>query len=139
MNRLHCIVGEEKHGGRTVHPVEPAPACLPPLNLYPLVKPHAEIARMWARARTNLLAEHDKLDRAIEALDGPKRRGRPPGPRTVAPAKRNRTLNAAGRKAIAEAARKRWAAIRAGNAPSPLRSGRSGGQHRPRPPIIRVW
>src|SRR6516165_3918272 len=79
MNRLHCIAGEEKHGGRTVHPVEPAPACLPPLNLYPLVKPHAEIARMWARARTNLLAEHDKLDRAIEALDGPKRRAVPLG------------------------------------------------------------
>jgi len=50
-----------------------------------------------------LLAERDKLNRAIEALGGPKRRGRPPG----------RTLSAAGRKAIAKAQRKRWAAIRA--------------------------
>jgi len=67
-----------------------------------------------------LFAERDKLNRTIEALDGPKRRGRPPGPRTVAPAKRKRTLSAAGRKAIAEAARKRWAAIRAGKARSPF-------------------
>jgi len=67
-----------------------------------------------------LFAERDKLNRAIEALDGPKRRGRPPGPRTIAPAKRKRTLSAAGRKAIAEAARKRWAAIRAGKARSPF-------------------
>jgi len=50
-----------------------------------------------------LLAERDRLNRAIEALGGPKRRGRPPG----------RTLSAAGRKAIAEGQRKRWAAIRA--------------------------
>jgi len=50
-----------------------------------------------------LLAEREKLNRAIEALGGPKRRGRPPG----------RTLSAAGRKAIAKAQRKRWAAIRA--------------------------
>jgi hypothetical protein len=67
-----------------------------------------------------LLAERNKLNRAIEALGGPKRRGRPPGPRTVAPAKRKRGLTAAGRKAISEAARKRWAAIRAGKAPSPF-------------------
>ena len=61
-----------------------------------------------------MFAERDKLDRAIEVLDGSRRQGRPPEPRTVAPAKRKRTLSAAGRKAIAEAARKRWAAIRAG-------------------------
>jgi hypothetical protein len=67
-----------------------------------------------------LQAERDKLNRAIEALDGPKRRGRPPGPRTIAPAKRKRTLSAAGWKAIADAARKRWAAIRAGKARSPF-------------------
>ena len=60
-----------------------------------------------------LFADRDKLNRAIEALDGPKRRGRPPGPRTIAPAKRKRTLSAAGRKAIAEGQRKRWAAIKA--------------------------
>jgi len=33
-----------------------------------------------------LLAEREKLNRAIEALGGPKRRGRPPGPRAVASA-----------------------------------------------------
>jgi hypothetical protein len=65
-----------------------------------------------------LLAERDKLNRAIEALGGPKRRGRPFGMRNVP--KRKRTLSAAGRKAIADAARKRWAAIRAGKAPSPF-------------------
>ena len=71
-----------------------------------------------------MFAERDKLNRVIEALDGPKRRGRPPmhqtGPRTVAPEKRRRTFSAAGRKAMAEAARKRWAAIKAGKAPSPF-------------------
>ena len=65
-----------------------------------------------------LLAERDKLNRAIEALGGPKRRGRPPGTRNLP--KPKRTLSAAGRKAIAAAARKRWAAIRAGKAPSPF-------------------
>jgi hypothetical protein len=74
-----------------------------------------------------LFAERDKLNRAIEALHGPKRRGRPPGTRNkLAPAKGSaitelkRRLSAAGRKAIAEAAKKRWAAIRAGKAPSPF-------------------
>ena len=66
-----------------------------------------------------LLAERDKLNRAIEALGGPKRRGRPPGTRNVP--KRKRTLSAAGRKAIADAARKRWAAIKAGRVPWPFR------------------
>jgi hypothetical protein len=79
-----------------------------------------------------LTAERDKLNRAIEALGGttPKRRGRPPGTRnTLAvteaapPAKPKRKLSAAGRKAIADAARKRWAAIRAGKAPSPFAKG----------------
>ena len=63
-----------------------------------------------------LLAERDKVNRAIEALGGTtgKRRGRPPGTRnTLGPAKGNamtepkRKLSAAGRKAISEAARKR--------------------------------
>jgi hypothetical protein len=86
-----------------------------------------------------LIAERDRLSRAIEALAGPlKRRGRPPGsgrknaaatldasnlsqpaaPR--APANGKRTLSASGRKAIADAAKKRWAAIKAGKAPSPF-------------------
>jgi hypothetical protein len=76
-----------------------------------------------------LLAERDKLNRAIEALDGatPKPRGRPPGPRnapaaseTVAPAKPKRKLSAAGRRAIIDATKKRWALIKAGRLPSPF-------------------
>jgi hypothetical protein len=75
-----------------------------------------------------LMDERDKLNRAIEALQGSagKRRGRPPGTvnrhavAEVAPAPRKRTLSAVGRKAIADAARKRWAAIKAGKATSPF-------------------
>jgi hypothetical protein len=80
----------------------------------------------WPMSKEQILAllfvERDRLNLAIEALGGTtgKRRGRPPGSRTIAPAKRKRTLSAAGRKAIAEAARKRWAAIRAGKARSPF-------------------
>jgi hypothetical protein len=72
-----------------------------------------------------LIAERDRLSRAIDALQGPtKRRGRRPGagkkPVTVttpastpAPVARKRTMSAAGRKAIAEGARRRWALIKA--------------------------
>jgi len=76
-----------------------------------------------------MLAERDRLNHAIEALGGitGKRRGRPPGTHNKpAPAKGSATgkpkrkLSAAGRKAIVEAARKRWAAIKAGKAPSPF-------------------
>jgi hypothetical protein len=73
-----------------------------------------------------LVVERNRLDAAILALQGPiKRRGRPPkeAAATVpaaAPVKHKRTLSAAGRKAIADAARKRWAAIKAGKAPSPF-------------------
>jgi hypothetical protein len=76
-----------------------------------------------------LIAERDRLNRAIEALGGGKRRGRPPGRKPAAsaptenvqpPVRRKRRLSAAGRKAIAEAARKRWAAIKAGKAASPF-------------------
>ena len=83
-----------------------------------------------------LIAERNRLDAAIQALEGPvKRRGRPPAkkapaatvaapaPAPVAPPKR--TLSAAGRKAIAEGARKRWAAIKAGKAPSPFAKGKT--------------
>jgi hypothetical protein len=80
-----------------------------------------------------LVQERDRLNRAIEALGGTtkKRRGRPPGstnkksvasPNEVnssAPAKR-KGMSAAGRKAIADAARKRWKLIKAGKAPSPF-------------------
>jgi hypothetical protein len=59
-----------------------------------------------------------KLQQARALLTGgtatPVRRGRPAGSKnaTVAPKKR-RKMTAAGRKAIAEAQRKRWAAIKA--------------------------
>src|ERR1700679_3522954 len=77
-----------------------------------------------------LLSEGNKIEKAIEALQGPKRKGRPPGPgrkavlpsvepdshppQTVvltAPAKRK--MSAAGRRAIIAGTKKRWAAIRA--------------------------
>jgi hypothetical protein len=88
-----------------------------------------------------LIAERARLTSAIEALQGPiKRRGRPPGsvgkgathasgensapkvapPPARQPVRRKRKLSAAGRKAISDAARKRWAAIKAGKAASPF-------------------
>ena len=90
-----------------------------------------------------LIVERDRLARAIEALQGSaKRRGRPPGStrkgvilqsgdQTTAkvastpaaepvPVRHKRRLSAAGRQAIADGARKRWAAIKAGKAPSPF-------------------
>ena len=74
-----------------------------------------------------MFAERDKLNRAIEALGGPKRRGRPPGTRNkLASARGNaiaepkRKLSAASRKAMVAAAKKRWALIKAGKAPSPF-------------------
>ena len=81
-----------------------------------------------------LIAERDKLNRAIEALQGSatKRRGRPPGsvnketavaPAAVAAAPAKRKMSAAGRERIAEAARKRWALIKAGKAKSPFAKG----------------
>src|ERR1700674_3003677 len=68
-----------------------------------------------------LIAERDKLNRAIEALQGPaKRRGRPPkNPLMVAapavasaPKKRRRRRSAAQRKAQAERMKAYWAAKR---------------------------
>jgi hypothetical protein len=72
-----------------------------------------------------LIAERDRLSHAIDALQGPaKRRGRPPGhTAATAPAQTarlKRRLTAAGRRAIAEAARRRWALIKAGKAKSPF-------------------
>ena len=80
-----------------------------------------------------LVSERNKLTKAIEALQGPKRKGRPPGPGRKAlppsieqdsessasvdpttPAKRK--MSAAGRRAIIAGTKKRWAAIRAAKA-----------------------
>jgi hypothetical protein len=66
-----------------------------------------------------LIEERDRLSRAIEALQGnAPQGGRQAGGQAVAShrkpaAKPKRTLSAAGRRAIAEAARRRWAAVRA--------------------------
>jgi hypothetical protein len=84
-----------------------------------------------------LIAERDRLDRAIQILQdgGAKRRGRPPKNPTLnhpsvpdgvkpasaaTPVRRKRIMSAAGRKAIGDATRKRWALIRAGKAASPF-------------------
>jgi hypothetical protein len=65
-----------------------------------------------------LIAERDKLSRAIEALQGPaKRPGRkPPSVETAAAAPaspKKRRLSAGARRKIAAAQKKRWAAIKA--------------------------
>jgi hypothetical protein len=79
-----------------------------------------------------LIAERNRLDAAIQALQGSaKRRGRPPARKASAaavagvapakaPVKRKHKLSAAARKAMADAAKKRWAAIKAGKAPNPF-------------------
>jgi hypothetical protein len=70
-----------------------------------------------------LIAERDKLNRAIEVLQGPiKRRGRPPkNPSAAAaapaatlpaPTKKRRGLSAAGRKAQSQRMKAYWAAKR---------------------------
>jgi len=68
-----------------------------------------------------LIAERDRLDAAIRALQG-SQSARQSGRAAAAARKRGgkRTLSAAGRKAIADAARRRWAAIKAGKAASPF-------------------
>jgi len=80
-----------------------------------------------------LLRERNKIAKAIEALEGPKRKGRPPGPgrKAVPPSVEpdskpsasvdptvpvKRKMSAAGRRAIIAGAKKRWAAIRAAKA-----------------------
>ena len=76
-----------------------------------------------------LIAERDKLNRAIEALQGPaRRRGRPPKNPLIAavvaavgpaPAKKHgRRFTAAQRAAAAERMRRRWAAKKKGEAKS---------------------
>jgi hypothetical protein len=90
-----------------------------------------------------LIAERDRLHRAIQILQdgGAKRRGRPPKNPTLnhpsvpdgvkpasatSPVHRKRTMSAAGRKAIRDAVRKRWALIRAGKAASPFAKRKAG-------------
>jgi hypothetical protein len=80
-----------------------------------------------------LLRERNKIEKAIEALQGPKRKGRPPGPgrkaappsveqdskppETVGPtAPAKRKMSAAGRRAIIAGTKKRWAALKAAKA-----------------------
>jgi hypothetical protein len=65
-----------------------------------------------------LIQERDRLNRAIEALQGStKRRGRPPkGPGAVPDsgvAKKRKAFSAATRKKMALAQKKRWAAVKA--------------------------
>jgi hypothetical protein len=82
---------------------------------YDLLMPTEQIVAL-------LIAERDKLNRAIDALQGPtKRRGRPPkdplAAAAPAPAKRKRRkFSAAQREAAAERMRQRWAAKRKGGA-----------------------
>jgi hypothetical protein len=86
-----------------------------------------------------LIAERDKLNRAIEALQGPtKRRGRPPKNSMVvaktsdrpAPApKKRRQFTAAQREAAAERMRQRWAAKKtAGSKPQSKRGNKKPAQ-----------
>jgi hypothetical protein len=66
------------------------------------------------QALTMLVTERDRLNRAIEALQGPtKRRGRPPKNAiavTPTPAKTRRPMSAANRKAQGERMKAYWAA-----------------------------
>jgi hypothetical protein len=83
-----------------------------------------------------LIEERDRLDAAIKALQGasaPVKRGRPPVKKAAAavaekPAAgpKKRVLSEAGRKAIAAAAKKRWALIKAGKATSPFAGRKKG-------------
>ncbi len=60
-----------------------------------------------------LIAERDRLGEAIAVLQGPRRRGRPPGSGKKVAAKKVRKrprVSAEARKRMSEAQRKRWAA-----------------------------
>jgi hypothetical protein len=79
-----------------------------------------------------LIAERDKLNRAIEVLQGPKRRGRPPKNPLTAPGpaptkKKRRQFSSAQREAAAERMRQRWAAKK--KAPS---KSESKGENKPK-------
>jgi len=83
-----------------------------------------------------LVAQRNRYDAAIQALQGSSpRRGRPRGKKAPAsapaapasasapakaPAKTKHKISAAARKAMADAAKRRWAAIKAGKAPNPF-------------------
>lgn len=66
----------------------------------------------------NIKQQIEDLEQELDSIGGdseaPKRRGRPPGAKLGRPPGRpkGRKMSAAGRKAIAEAAKKRWAAFR---------------------------
>jgi hypothetical protein len=96
-----------------------------------------------------LIAERDRLDRAIQVLQdgGLKRRGRQPKNPTLnppsvpdgvkpasaaTPVHRKRTMSAAGRKAIRDAVRKRWALIKAGKVPSPFAKRKAEAKSQPK-------
>jgi hypothetical protein len=84
-----------------------------------------------------LIAERDRLSRAIEALQGSARqagRPRPKARKSAAPvavaaklAPKKRRISAAGRKAIADAAKRRWAAVRAAKASSTNTAAKAAG------------
>ena len=60
-----------------------------------------------------LIQERDRLTRAIEALQGTKRRGRPPKNPEAAPTiKKRKPFSAATRRRMALAQKKRWAALK---------------------------
>jgi hypothetical protein len=65
-------------------------------------------------ALSMLVAERDRLNRAIEILQGEtKRRGRKPGSVAAAPTKtRRRKMSAAAKKAISDRMKKYWAGRR---------------------------
>ncbi|HTS76430.1 MAG TPA: hypothetical protein VMG40_09520 [Bryobacteraceae bacterium] len=64
-----------------------------------------------------LMEERDRLSRAIDALLGPANsRGKTPATARAKKSPPKRRLSAAGRKAIAKAAKRRWAAVKAGKA-----------------------
>ena len=61
-------------------------------------------------------AQKKRIDGQIDELRQMLNGGHPTEPAMPAPPKRKRRLSAAGRRAIAEATRKRWAAVRASKA-----------------------
>ena len=93
----------------------------------------AKLLRMdTAQIVALLVAERDRLSRAIEALQGPtKRIGRPPKnsvaaaiPATPAPKKKRRKFSAAQREAAAERMRQRWATKKTADAKSQPKAAR---------------
>jgi len=71
---------------------------------------------------SDLTAERNKLDQAINALEGVNvpstpRRGRPPKPQSSPPATGKRTMSPAARKKIALAMKLRWAKWKGKSAP----------------------